>query len=635
MVSRIDKPKNNKKILIISFFTLFLLLIGFTLGQIIAKTRIRLNPRAYEDKLIDAVDENIPSSSSYFSPTPTETSIPILTYDDLISDYFGNRTYSRIIESKPWINNSFHRTLYEKNETSVWDFFYPRDRDDWESADYGWQDDEGVWRSFTKGNIHGETSYIIVDRDGPGVVDKMIFTQHSYKDRQDEDFEDLNDWGYLSKIGKLLIEVDNEKVYEGPIRQWFEGYAFGNNPEKDLLTLFFWKYKDMGSNGSTLPIPYQKHIKISVYGGEEKPKWFIITGATFPQETKIESFKGRLSDSIINKINTNKENITHPENYINQYQTDEVVFYVGDQSQKIQKEDRGTIEALQFRIPKNYDVLQLKFKISYGYETGIDLPLLAFFGDQDKDPKTGAVVTHHSTPMGIIDDPKDPQNYYLFYSNYPMPYQNGITIEVTTKSLPVTIPAKIAFSDRTSNTRFLVRYDGYLDHPKLVIGSEDYKINVSGNGKLVGFILATRDQQSRNIPSPSPYPNQGAGRTVWPMAYLESNVNMSDSRKGTARILSGIEEIGETGYWANDAYTNPAGGGNRYFSGILGASFEREKGREYDMREDSYVTFFRYYNDLSAFRFIDGLKISIQHGTWKNNFPVRYGATLFYYLEII
>jgi hypothetical protein len=43
---------------------------------------------------------------------------------------------------------------------------------------------------------------------------------------------------------------------------------------------------------------------------------------------------------------------------------------------------------------------------------------------------------------------------------------------------------------------------------------------------------------------------------------------------------------------------------------------------------------FRYFNDLSAFRFKKGLTLSFQHGTWKNNYPLRYGVAVFYYSEI-
>ncbi|MBI3741609.1 MAG: hypothetical protein HY257_07630 [Chloroflexi bacterium] len=47
--------------------------------------------------------------------------------------------------------------------------------------------------------------------------------------------------------------------------------------------------------------------------------------------------------------------------------------------------------------------------------------------------------------------------------------------------------------------------------------------------------------------------------------------------------------------------------------------------------EDGYATIYRYFNDLSAFRFKNGLTLSFGHGTWRNNFPVTFGSTVLYY----
>ena len=90
------------------------------------------------------------------------------------------------------------------------------------------------------------------------------------------------------------------------------------------------------------------------------------------------------------------------------------------------------------------------------------------------------------------------------------------------------------------------------------------------------------------------------------------------------RIYSGFEDFADAGY----VFSSDKGPGknNLYSSGVL--AFSR------DPLETGYITIFRYFNDLSALVFKNGLTISIQHGTWKNNFPVRYGLAGFYYSNI-
>jgi hypothetical protein len=564
------------------------------------------------------------------------------TVQDFLSDYLENRSYATIVEAKPWINNSVNVWQYseELGGVTFWDYFASGwaqgFEEDWESWHYGWQNDQGEWQQYRKETIKDQggqqdvVSYVIVDRYGTGVIDKMVFIHDSPGARPWDSNPDLSEWGYLSHLGRIRIEVDEKIAYDVPIEDWFSGRALCL--PSDLARLFFWRYRDFGSIGSIIPIPYQNHIKISVYGGIEKPKWFTFTGVTLPQGTMVTTISGCLDNATQDKFESSSPNVTRPENYIDRLsQTRETLDLwprvvgknvpgtlskEGRPLSRLKLEGAGTIMALQFRVPKNYDIAALDLKVIYGNETAIDMPLMAFCSDQDR------VVKHRSTPIGFVDDPKD-SNSYLCYSNYPLPYQNGIAIELATRSQPLRIQVRYAHSPETKNTQLRVVYDDFRNHPLLQPMGPDYTVTLPGSGKLVGVVLATRDYSfdPKTIPAPPPELVHGTG--VFPMGYMESNVTLKDGT-GVMRVYSGLEDFADGGY----CFGSDKGPGmnNLPFAGVLAFSwYPPERG---------YFTLFRYLNDLSAFRFKNGLTISIQHGTWKNNFPVRYGMAAFYYSEI-
>jgi hypothetical protein len=104
---------------------------------------------------------------------------------------------------------------------------------------------------------------------------------------------ELKEWGNLGKLGNLRIQVDGRTVFDGPITTWFSGEAQKLTPAlKDILV---WRYDQFGSNGNIIPIPYQQRLKISVYGGVTKPRWFMATGLSLPPETKVSPYAGDVS----------------------------------------------------------------------------------------------------------------------------------------------------------------------------------------------------------------------------------------------------------------------------------------------------------------------------------------------------
>jgi hypothetical protein len=309
------------------------------------------------------------------------------------------------------------------------------------------------------------------------------------------------------------------------------------------------------------------------------------------------------------------ENVLHPETFVDSLpnpQNFELKVQAGFPS-TLSFQGAGTIAAIQFKLGKQYDPRELTLRVRYGTTVGIDLPLLAFFSEP------GHLSFHRSTPIGVVDA----GDAYLFYCNLPMPYQDDISIQVSTQaSNPIPLAAKLAQLETTFGTQLSVQYN--LPE-KLKAYSPDYRLHVDGDGKLVGLVLITGDQQYDQVPKSKfkETDQEEMAQRVWPMGYLEGNLSISDGA-GNQRMYSGQEDWAEGGYYFNAGYTTPTGGSNRPFGGIL----------RYKSGPDGYATLFRYFNDLSAFRFKDGLNLAFGHGTYRNNFPVTYSTVIYYYLQI-
>ncbi len=560
------------------------------------------------------------------SPKEILKKIPIYSSQDFLSGYLSHRTAPILFEGKPWINASTNIAQYRDpfGGTTFWDFW--GDAEEWETPHHQWQDDAGVWHLYVKEKARARdgseaAAYVLVDRNGPGVMDLLYFVHDTIiwsgdvlshlKILGTRGVEEQVEWGNLSKLGELRIEVDDQIVYDGAIEDWFSGKAQNLTP--DLAKLFVWRYRDFGSTGNIIPIPYQKHLKVSVYGGKDKPKWFMATGITLPVGTRVQPYP---NDFLGDELTRLVRNVLQPETYIAQFNNlHEQDFRVkADSPAILALNDAGTVEAIQFRIPKAADPKKLWLRVRYGDQIGIDLPFVAFFSEHEN------LSLHHSSPMGAIES----GDSYLFYSNFPMPFQDGIIVELTTtSSTAIPISARWASSAEKYNTELRVLYK---PAEKLRALSPDYKVELDGNGKLVGLVLVTKDQDFRNaqhlfLPGTK---NEDPATHIWGMGYLEANLNLVDGA-GNSRLYSGHEDWAGGGYYFNLGYTTPSGGSNRPFGGIL----------RYKDGEDGYATIFRYFNDLSAFRFKNGLTLSFGHGTWRNNYPVSYGTTVYYYRELI
>ncbi len=560
------------------------------------------------------------------TPAPSPTPISVYTAFDFLRDYLTNRTYPNIVDATPWENSSVNIQQYQKplGGVSYWDFW--SEHENWDSPFYMYQDDNGNWHPYqivTVQDAAGKDvgAYLLVDRKGPGVMDKiwftedavwMLTTEQSIKDVGPiANMQDFIEWGDLEKLGNLRIEVDDQIAYDGPIKDWFSGQALALTPE--LTQILTWRHREYGSSGSLIPVPYQKHLRVLLYDGSKKPKWFMATGVRFADTVNVKPFEK--SDLPIAQMTRLAQNVLQPETYIDSLNGARAFTLQADAQNPaaIRFTGAGTVSSLQIQVSKYDDPKQLWLRITYGSAVGIDLPFVAFFGDHSH------LVLHRSAPLGAVES----TDSYIFYSNLPLPFQNGMTVELENRGTsPVDVTIRVAVSRDTSNTQLRVLY---RPEEKLSVYGPDYHVELPGDGKLVGLVLVSEDQGLDAIPKIID-PKTGAEDAVkraWSMGYLEGNLMLQDGA-GKSRLYGGQEDWADGGFYFNRGYTNPPAGSNRPFGGIL----------RYKDGNDGYATIFRYFDDLSAFRFRNGLQMNFGHGTWDNNFPVKYGVTAYYYGEI-
>lgn len=544
---------------------------------------------------------------------------PALTYsaDDFLRDYFTNATYPRIVDATPWTNGTINYQQLNQplGGVTYWDFF--SEHENWGSPSYLYQDDDGKWQPYRNEQIRNTNAYILVDRRGPGAMDKIWFTQDAVwmlaTEQSTRDVgpiasvDALAEWGNLEALGNFRVEVDDRIAFDGAIKDWFSGKALGVSA--NAASALTWRHREYGSSGTMIPVLYQKHLRVLVYGGTKKPKWFMATGVRFSDSTRVQPFPSGISRDDWSRL---AANVLKPEAYISTLDNVRAFDLVAapNAPATIRADGAGTLAAIQFIIPKKFDPKQLYLRARYGNELGIDLPFIAFFTDHN------ALALHRSTPIGVVET----QDAYIFYSNLPIPFRNGVVVEISTRgSEPVSFAARVASSSEQNAAELRALYRA---EEKLQMYGPDYQVQLSGDGKLVGLTLVTEDQGLDTIPKifvPGTTQEDPVKR-AWAMGYLEGNLALFDGA-GNARLYGGHEDWADGGFYFNRGYTEPSGGANRPFGGML----------RYKDGKDGYATIFRYFNDLTAFRFKNGLTLNFGHGTWGNNFPVRYGATVLYY----
>ncbi len=643
------RSRVSPKIIFLSFLVGFCLTVFILLGyQFALVGRLRQTTGVIQQSSAPGVvapEDGVPSSRALASTAPIAPEnnmtppaadkafkgIPVYRSADFTTDYLSNRNYPIIVDAKPWNNGSTNVFQYQDKlgGNSFWDFW--GDDELWDSPYHMYQDDDGKWRTYSEVAVKDSKGklvpgYVLVDRRGPGVMEKLWFTHDAtatfltlldpFGWFKEKDPPELVEWGNLSKLGNLRIEVDNRIAYDGPVKNWFSGDA--QQLPATLRKIFVWRYQDFGSSGNIIPIAYENRLRVLTYGGTGKPKWFTATGVTLPPLTRLQPYTGSPNDLPLDTMARNADTVLEPEKYLNSLDNPQSYqFNIRNGAPAtIQLPGAGTLGAIQVRVPRGSDLKPLSFKVKYGSETGVALPLLAFFSEPDH------LSLHHSTPIGVIED----GNWVLLYSDFPMPYHNGIEIEISSDSnFQIPISIRLARLDETFDTQLRVFYQ---EPQRLEVYGPDYQVKLSGDGKLVGLVLVTKDQESDKVPKlylpdKKPLEEDPKGKS-WPMGYLEGNLTLYDGKENF-RLYAGHEDWADGGFYFNSGYTAPPGGSNRPFGGVL----------QYKGGKDGYATLFRYFNDLSAFRFKNGLQMNFGHGTYRNNFAVKYGLTAFYYKQVL
>ncbi len=538
---------------------------------------------------------------------------------DFLSDYLTNATYPIILDGQPWDSGSVDilRLREPGGGTSYWDYW--SDLTDWGIENHQWRDEQGKWHTYGTETIQdtsGRTvsALVLVDRQGPGVMDRLWFTNDAVTAisgiTNPSNPSELTEWGNLAKLGKLRIDVDAHTVFDGPIQSWFSGEA--QRLPESIRKLLVWHYRTLGANGNMIPIPYQESLKVYLYGGEKEPKWFMATGTRLPTGTRVQPYS---QDSLpLDRIAELAANVTSPEDFIKSEPNMHYALFVQPSSPALVGfSGSGTITAIQLRVGKEYDPRDLELTIRYGVRVGFSVPLLAFFTEP------GRLVYHRSTPIGVVDA----GDSNVFYSNLPMPFQDGIGLELSTNaSQPIPVEWQVGKRDTSYNTELRVLYTPFQ---QLQVYGPDYVVHLNGNGKVVGLVFDSQDQRYGLVPHiRAKDPNKDdIDKIVFPMGYLEGNLTLMDGT-GNSRYYSGQEDWAEGGYYFNLGYTTPPGGGNLPFAGLF----------RYRGGTNGYASFFRYFGDLSAFRYQNGLDLLFGHGTYRNNFPVSYSTVVFYYLAM-
>jgi hypothetical protein len=116
-------------------------------------------------------------------------------------------------------------------------------------------------------------------------------------------------------------------------------------------------------------------------------------------DTKVQSYTGRAKDLPLDEMTRQAKYVLMPETFLEtQDNQKSQQFSIAPNSAAVmQFSDSGTLTAIQIKIDKKYNPKNLQLTVKYGNEVGIDIPLIAFFGEPDH------ISLHRSSPIGIIE----------------------------------------------------------------------------------------------------------------------------------------------------------------------------------------------------------------------------------------
>ena len=88
----------------------------------------------------------------------------------------------------------------------------------------------------------------------------------------------------------------------------------------------------------------------------------------------------------------------------------------------------------------------------------------------------------------------------------------------------LSVSIRFARSDETINTQLRVFYQA---PQRLEVYGPDYTVKIGGDGKLVGLVLVTKDQEFDKVPKLlSADGKEDPKGKSWPMGYLEGDLTL-------------------------------------------------------------------------------------------------------------
>ncbi|MBI3385164.1 LCP family protein, partial [Candidatus Gottesmanbacteria bacterium] len=490
------------------------------------------------------------------------------------------------------------------------------------NPEFGWFDRDGIFHNYKREEVKGQdgknySGYVVAERSGkPGYIesislpyDKSDVAISDLEALLDSSKRELKEWGNAGDLKNIMIVIDGKVVFNDTVKKLIQG-----NNSAPYLKLFGRRYDQMGALVSTYPWVYKDNFKIIVYG-DTQPRYFDVQGVEFENDdsNSIVPSTGSTNDFPSNLESQYETQTISPEKVVdkNGFAKSENLSVGVNKPAVLSFSGQRTLNSIQISLPKQFADSypdSLMMEISNDGKVVFEMPVSEFFGEP------GRLSLYHSSPIGIMPDPANPNNY-LLYSNIPMVFNN---LKITFK-----------VSDKTPNVNFNFKYDlqpvthdGTLEviTKKIHVraGEPDMSIDITDDGLIVGMVIAGHNNTiNPNDPKQIDPNSKPSPQKPWGTNFIEGNVIVrSNTQVGqNSKIVyaaDGWEALPGCGFGCGpQGLSKPAGYSNTpaYLptAGLLSA--------------DAYnphpsATFFNYGLNIS---FQNGGRINIGHGNYKNN----------------
>ena len=484
---------------------------------------------------------------------------------------------------------------------------------------YGYPLEGGGFGHYTvrQSPYFGDQEYLIVpnirETQGPGAITFMWFAYKSSDDPNDPLYGQpgLMEWGRMGDVGNIRIYIDGQLAINAPITDFLGGRTIP--PIKPLL----WHHAKNGGNGCLLPITYNRTIEVATTGC---PRWFTIGITRFlgpqpPLETLASHPVGSAEAEELGQLDKLwTDPLIYPDLIGGRQETRALTIPPGSGAE-IWLPGSGTIAALRFEVPQGVED-QLSLEMYWDQETtpSVSLPFRALFGRPEKTSPYRSFATGIVPRSGLL--PSQKKN--LFYSNFPMPFQNGARIVIINSGGETAhVNAVLYLDPQTAGTRFTVRFSSWVT---LDPETPEYQpLSVNGSGRLAGLMLHSAEFDYDAITVDPP-------KGKWKFCFVEANITIRID-DNPPLYFSGWEDItGAGSYWNSQwNWEGIKERANTAFGGIAFIEPERQD-----------LSIYRYFLPLEAPEFIRSLSLTLQHGantTPEGRGRITLSGTFFLYLR--